>query len=107
MHKKKKHFRDHRIRKPVPGYSAVALLARRILFEKIGNFNESLQHSADTDWFLRAAEKGVPIELLSDVLVYRRLHKNNRSRGMSDSSRNEYLELVKKHLDRQRLSHLH
>lgn len=105
MHKEKEHFRGHRISKPIVGYSAVTLLTRRILFKTVGKFNKGLQHSADTDWFLRAMEKGSPIELLPDVLVYRRLHENNISRKMSGSSKNEYLELVKKHLDRQRQLH--
>ncbi|MBW1816027.1 MAG: glycosyltransferase [Deltaproteobacteria bacterium] len=104
LHQEEKRFRGHRLSKPIPGYSAVTLLARRILFETVGVFNERLQHSADTDWFLRAAAKGAPIELLPDVLVYRRLHENNRSREMSDSSKNEYLELVKNHLHRKRHS---
>jgi glycosyltransferase involved in cell wall biosynthesis len=105
MHKKKQNFRGRRLSTPVPGYSAVTLLARRILFETVGKFNKSLQHSADTDWFLRVIEEGAVIELLPDILVYRRLHENNRSRNMSDSNLNEYFKLVKKHLDRQRQSY--
>jgi len=95
LHQEEEQFRKHRIMQPVPGYSSVTLLARRMLFEKVGEFNDSLRHADDTDWFLRAVEQGVAMELLPDVLVYRRLHQTNRSRRFSAASREEYLALAK------------
>jgi GT2 family glycosyltransferase len=95
-------FREHRIAQPMPGYYTQTLLARRDVFESVGQFNSNLRHTHDTDWFLRATEQGVVMELIPDVLVYRRLHQTNRSRVFSASSRDEYLELVKTLVDRQR-----
>ncbi len=95
-------LRDHRIMQPLPGYVTATLLARRTLFERIGQFNPTLGHGDNTDWFLRAAEHGAVIELLSDVLVYRRLHKTNLSRREASASREEYVRLVKASLDRRR-----
>jgi len=86
----------------VPGYSAVTLLARRSIFERIGAFDTSLRHGNDRDWLLRAAEEGATIEMLPEVLVYRRLHGENQSLRMSDSSRAEYLRIVKASLERRR-----
>jgi glycosyltransferase involved in cell wall biosynthesis len=97
-------FREHRIAKPMPGYYTQTLLARRDVFESVGQFNSDLKHTHDTDWFLRVAEQGVVTELISEVLVYRRLHQTNRSRVLSVSSRDEYLELVKTLVDRKRRS---
>lgn len=96
------HFRDHRIAKPLPGFSTVTMLARRGIFKHLGHFSTSLQHIHDTEWFVRAMEQGAAIEMLPDVLVYRRLHRENRSRLLASNSRQEYLELVRAHLDRSR-----
>jgi hypothetical protein len=51
---------------------------------------------------VRASDHGIVTELLPDVLVYRRLHKDNRSRNMADASRDEYLKLMKASIDRKR-----
>lgn len=96
------HYRDHRRGQPLPGYSSVTLLARRQLFDAIGMFDTTLKHGDDTDWFMRAEDYGAEIELLPEVLVYRRLHANNRSRAWAARSQTEYLRLVKKLVERRR-----
>jgi hypothetical protein len=62
----------------------------------------SLGHTDDTDWFLRARAAGVEIKVLDEVLVFRRLHDANRSRMNAGKSVDEYLHLLKRHLDRRR-----
>jgi glycosyltransferase involved in cell wall biosynthesis len=95
-------YRNHPLSKPVPGYLTQTLLARRSTFEKAGHFNPSLHHAEKTDWFLRALERGAVLELLPEVLVYRRFHQTNISRTLGAASRDEYLQLLKTLLDRQR-----
>lgn len=95
-------YRDHFLSKPVPGYHSETLLARRSIFRTVGLFNPALRHADKTDWFLRAAEKGAVIELLADILVYRRFHESNVSRSQGEASRDEYLRLLKASLDRRR-----
>jgi glycosyltransferase involved in cell wall biosynthesis len=95
-------FKDHPRSKPVPAYTTHTLLARRSLFEAIGEFDASLHHCDDTEWFLRAGDHGATGELLPEVLAYRRLHRTNRSRIFSHASRQEYLQLIKSRLDQQR-----
>jgi hypothetical protein len=51
---------------------------------------------------LRAAEQGIQVDLLPDVLVYRRLHDTNRSTALGGPSRAEYLRIIKASLDRRR-----
>lgn len=94
----------HRLARPLPGYTLVTLLARRRLFEAVGRLDSTLRHGDGTDWFLRAAEHGAVMELLPDVLVYRRLHAANRSRHLADDSRRTYVHIVKAALDRRRRS---
>ena len=52
----------------------------------------------------RAEQAGIRRALLPDVLVYRRLHRDNLSRRESAASREEFLKLVKAALDRKRSS---
>ena len=95
-------FRDHRIARPLPAYSTTTLLARRRLFDRVGQFDPALPHGDSTEWFLRANESGAVSELLPDVLLYRRLHKGNHSRIGASNSREQYLRIVKASLDRRR-----
>lgn len=87
---------------PVPGYRSVTLLARREAFDAVGPFDPRLRHGNDTDWFLRAEDRGVRIALLPEILVRRRLHAGNRSRLLAAASRREYVHIVKASLDRRR-----
>jgi glycosyltransferase involved in cell wall biosynthesis len=97
-----KGYQRHRIAGSLPGYVTQTLMARRALFEAVGVFDPALGHGDSTDWFLRAAERGAVMELLSDVLLYRRLHPANLSRVRAANSRDEYLRLLKLSLDRKR-----
>jgi glycosyltransferase involved in cell wall biosynthesis len=99
--------RDRRYSQPVPGYVCQTLLARRALFEAIGEF-DSLTYDRehplgeDNDWFLRAREHGAVIELLPEVLLQRRLHLSNLSHHHRDELPDVLLDVVKKALDRRR-----
>jgi GT2 family glycosyltransferase len=93
---------DPRRASPIVGYSTVTLLAHQQAFKVIGDFDTSLNHGDDTDWFIRAAEHGYSIEAVPEVLVYRRLHASNRSRQWASRSRTEYLRLMKRFVDAQR-----
>jgi glycosyltransferase involved in cell wall biosynthesis len=75
----KERLQNHKFARPLPGYLIQALLARRTLFDTVGFFDPALRLSEDTDWFLRAFEKGVVTQVVPDVLVYRRLHGSNLS----------------------------
>jgi glycosyltransferase involved in cell wall biosynthesis len=98
-----KNFCDHRISKPLPGYVTGTLLTRRDFFNAVGQFNVAIHHADDTEWFLRANERGAIMKLLPDVLLYRRLHYTNLSRVKASNSRDQYLRVLKTFLDRRRL----
>ena len=87
---------------PVPGYATTTLLARREVFDTVGPLDESLWYADAADWFVRARERGVVIEMLPEVLTLHRLHASNLTRRAPDASENEFLDLVKRHLDRSR-----
>ena len=100
LEKEKVRLQNHRFAQPLPGYATQALLARRSVFDRVGCFDDSLRAVDDTDWFLRAFEVGVILEMLSDVLVRRRLHDKNLSRGAL--AYESLLDVIKNSLDRRR-----
>ena len=88
--------------RPVPGYTSVTMLAGRDVFDRVGLFDVALKHGNDRDWFCRVAEQNIAMEMMPDVLVRRRLHASNRSAAHGDTSRAEYLRILKASLDRRR-----
>ncbi len=75
------HYRGHPLSQPVSAYGIITLLARRQAFERFGRFVEDGSRTPQNIiWFLHATEHGATIEVLPEVLVYRRLHPNNLSR---------------------------
>ena len=100
MQEEERKFQGHRFSKPLPGYGPPALLTRRRIFDTLGPFDATLCAGDDTDWFLKASEQGQVVELLPDVLVYRRLHQHNISR--QSTSHEAMLDVIKSSLDRRR-----
>src|SRR5262249_40946101 len=97
-------FAAHPLAKPYPGYGATIPFARKSFFNAIGWFHPDFHYGDLKDWFLRAAEQGAVIEILPDILVYRRLHETNMSHHKAAASREQHLQLVKASLDRRRLA---
>ena len=102
-------FRTHRFAKPLPGYAPQTVMARRSLFETVGLFDPALQPADDLDWFIRAAEQNTEMKLIPDVLVYRRVHRENVSmepgKGtISAAMKEQVLHVLKASLDRSRQS---
>ena len=97
-------YRDNPRSEAIPGYATTTLLARRSLFERIGAFRTDLWFSDATEWFIRARERGVVVELLPDVLTYHRMHEGNLTRRGSEASKAEFARIVGESLVRRRAS---
>jgi glycosyltransferase involved in cell wall biosynthesis len=95
-------YRDHPRMQPVPGYAFITLLARRRAFDKAGNLSPDRWFSDSVEWFMRARQRGLEIELLPDILTLHRLHANNLTRRRDSASRDEYVDLVRASLIRRR-----
>jgi glycosyltransferase involved in cell wall biosynthesis len=95
-------FQGHPRSKPTPGYVTQALLVRTGAFERIGLFNTEMKHTDAAEWFMRAKACGVVGDLLDDVLVTRRLHKDNRSRKHAGRSQDEFLDMAMAALKKKR-----
>jgi glycosyltransferase involved in cell wall biosynthesis len=95
-------YADHPRAQPVPGYATTTLLARRVAFAHVGPLDTERWFTDATDWFVRARELGLEIELLEEVLTFHRMHGGNLTRRRSQASRDEFVTLVKGALDRRR-----
>ena len=86
---------------PMLIYQLGSTMIRKSVFEIIGNFDETMILSEDTDWFFRAMEAGISIELHKDVVQYYRIHQANLT---ADKKKNIFflLKAHKKSLDRRR-----
>jgi glycosyltransferase involved in cell wall biosynthesis len=82
------------------------LLARRSLFDRIGRFDSSLTLLEDSDWFLRAKDAKIPMGIVDQVLLHKRVHRSNISLLPSNKSliRSEFLRMMKLSIDRKRSS---
>ena len=107
MKEEEKRFQNHRLSQPLPAYLTQAILVRRELFHTVGNFNTGLKFADAMDWFLRAIHKGAVMELLPEVLLYRRMHQKNCSmesdtRQMTAKMEDALLKVVRDSLIRRR-----
>ncbi len=77
-------------------------LYRRRAFDQLGGFDEQLRFSEDVDWFMRAREAKLRIEILPDVTLVYRLHDSNMTRDAKERIAASTLTALKQSLDRRR-----
>ncbi len=77
-------------------------LFRRSAFDRVGRFDETLRLGEDIDWFLRAREKNLPIQLINEVALHYRRHEDSMTRDKSAGNAG-LMAALKNSLDRRRL----
>lgn len=55
------------------------LVARREVFDVVGRFDTSFRTAEDVDWYARAKDRGVPMTIVDDVILEKRIHDANIS----------------------------
>jgi glycosyltransferase involved in cell wall biosynthesis len=78
-----------------------ASLFRKSVFERVGLFDEELRQAEDLDWFMRAEELKVSIEVHPETVIFYRRHDRNITNQIS-SSNQYFVRVLKKSLDRRR-----
>ena len=81
--------------------SLCTILIRREAFDRVGLFDPGLETGSDLDWFARAKDEGISLEILPELLVSRRLHDQNLS-YQAHHDRSQLLKIFKASLDRKR-----
>jgi glycosyltransferase involved in cell wall biosynthesis len=83
------------------GVMVETMLARVSAFDLVGRFDTSLVF-ADADWFARAKDAGVPMAVLPQVLLYRRVHNDNLTYRAIVEGQRDLLKTVARSIKRQR-----
>jgi glycosyltransferase involved in cell wall biosynthesis len=78
------------------------ILARREVFDRVGALDTGVAFSDVREWLHRAKGMGVLVEHLDQVLVRRRIHANNLSRGRGEHDPALLLRLAERALARRR-----
>ncbi|MER3447564.1 MAG: hypothetical protein C4291_12340 [Candidatus Dadabacteria bacterium] len=93
-------FRKELLERECVGYIMETLVARKSLFDLIGNFDTSYLTAEDVDWFARAKDKKIPMAIIPEVLVHKRVHASNASLNAKDNDR-QLLRAMRQSIKRQ------
>ena len=83
------------------GWVLGTLVVRRTAFEKVGNFATGYSAASDGDWFFRAKAAAIPMAVVPELLLLKRIHGGNES-ARAKEILSELRKVVKSSLDRQR-----
>ncbi|OGQ82750.1 MAG: family 2 glycosyl transferase [Deltaproteobacteria bacterium RIFCSPLOWO2_12_FULL_60_19] len=85
----------------ITGRLAGALLIKKAAFLRVGLFNTTLKVGIGMDWSARASEQKLKSLMLPEIVMERRLHRENN--GLREKEwRNQYVLVLKAALDRRR-----
>lgn len=84
------------------GRTPGTLIARRSVFDIVGLFSTDFSIACDAEWFMRANACKIPMFVIPEVLLYKRIHNNNLSSNVSVNKR-ELMTVIRQSLIRQRL----
>ena len=78
------------------------LVARRSLFDVVGRFDDTFSVSPDVDWFARAKDMQVPMAIMPEVLLLKRVHDANLSLVAVDECHRDLLRVLRRSVVRKR-----
>ena len=79
------------------------MIIRRATFERVGPFETTWRVSEFVEWRTRAMDAGLRMSVLPDVLLHRRIHRENTGRREANVHL-EYVRVVKQSMDRRRIA---
>ncbi len=86
---------------PLQARVAGAMVLRRSVFERVGEFNTQLVLGDTIDYVARMDEAGIQVAAIDDVVLRRRIHGRNTVLTQRQHQ-NDYLKILKAALDRRR-----
>jgi glycosyltransferase involved in cell wall biosynthesis len=78
------------------------LVARKNLFQEIGKLNPEFSPADDVDWYARAKDRNIPMAVMPEVLLYKRIHDANTSLSDLQLNNQLLLKILKESVGRQR-----
>jgi len=82
------------------------LVVRKSLFDVIGNFNPQITSAEDLEWFARANDYKVPMAIMPELLLFKRIHDKNLTSNISQIHQN-ILSALRLSVERKRDSNEH
>ncbi len=95
-------FRPELLKGEHIAYMPSALLARRTVFETIGNFPTDYTVANDIEWFARLKDSALIGGVVPEVMVRKRVHDTNISHFAARDLNRELLRLLRESVARQR-----
>jgi len=87
---------------PIPAFTCGALVVRRTALATVGPFDPTLPHGSALQWYIRAREAGVRIEVDEPALLLRLLRPTSMSHTDGCQSHSEHLAVLRASLQRRR-----
>ncbi len=98
--KKPANFREEFLEKDTVQNILETLMARKSLFEKIGDFDTEFSAGMEIDWFARAIDKNIPMAVIDKTLTHKRVHSEsitqNTTKILNQSIRAMYNSIKRK-----------
>ena len=91
------------IHEDVNGMLPSSLLVRKSVFSQVGLFDPAYRLGDDIDWFIRAHEAGIAMDVVPTLLLLRRIHGANMS-SARPPNRGIWLRILRGSLARKRAS---
>ena len=77
-------------------------MARPRAFELVGGYCTDLSVSEDVDWFSRANDLGIPMAIIPQVLLRKRIHSSNSSLSDASMHNQNLLAVLRRSVERKR-----
>lgn len=90
-------LKAEQVDQPSVGYLPGTLMVRRETMQQVGFFNETYRSGSDSEWFFRAKDMKIPMEIMPDILLYRTIHGKNQSYDTATANR-ELLRMIRQSL---------
>ena len=83
------------------GFTPGCMLARRSAFDRIGMFDETLRIGADSDWFVRLRESGLPVAMVDATVLMKGARDTSPSADVA-TYRKELLDVGRRFIRRRK-----
>jgi glycosyltransferase involved in cell wall biosynthesis len=83
------------------GRTPGTLVARKSVFDQVGMFSADLSIACDVEWFKRANDYNIPMHIIPEVLLYKRIHNNNLSSDVT-TNRRELFSVIRRTIGQRR-----
>ena len=78
------------------------LVARKNLFDLAGKFDDTYSIANDVDWYARVKDQNIPMAVIPEVLVHKRIHDKNTAAN-AQANNQQLLKILRRSVHRKRI----